>query len=80
MATARLTTDLHGRLTDESTITVDGRTYPVPARVDSLAGRLAPARIVQALRDAGWKPATNYYNDLDKHAADGYTDIAVEPI
>lgn len=63
MTTGYFTTDPDGRLTDDSTLEVDGHTYPIPARTDR-GGQFAPIRIAEALRAAGYKAATDYYGDL----------------
>lgn len=74
---ATITTDRDGRLTDESTLTVNGVTMPVPSHTSN-AGRLAAARILKALADAGYRPANGYYTDLDS-SHDGYVTVNVVP-
>jgi hypothetical protein len=76
---ASITTDTGGRLTDDSTLCVDGQTTPVPTRAE-VGGRFAPRRIVEALAERGYQPATNYYADLQPHDADGYLNIAIVPL
>lgn len=75
---ARITTRPEGGLTDDSTLTIDGHTTPVPQRAE-VGGRLAPLRIVEALATRGYRPATDYYADLGEQH-DGYFDMAVTPI
>lgn len=56
-ATAHLTTT-NGLVTAASTITINGQTYPVPARVNLPSGQptiAAPARIGVTLRAAGYQ-------------------------
>ncbi len=72
--TVRVTTDTEGRLTEDSTLTYGSTTIPVPERGTT---RMAPHRIIAALKLAGLRPATNYYDDLSD--GDGYVDIAVRP-
>ncbi len=74
MATARVTTDTDGRLTDASTLTFGDVTIPVPDRGIT---RMAPHRIWAAMQVVGVQPATNYNDDITH--GDGYVDIAVRP-
>jgi hypothetical protein len=63
-----------GRIDNDSVLVIDGTTYPIPERTEN-AGRLAPARICAALKDAGYEPATNYYNDLGDVDPNGVFEI-----
>ncbi len=79
---ARITTDADGRICDESTLTIDGHTTPIPQRAE-FGGRMAPRRIIEALAARGYQPATNYYDDLINTAAGyegGYFDMAIAPL
>lgn len=51
---AWVTVDDGGRLMPDSTVTVEGETWPIPERTEQ-AGFLAPARIGVALKQRGWK-------------------------
>lgn len=51
---AWVTLDDAGRLMSDSTVTVDGETWPIPERTEQ-AGILAPVRIGVALKERGWK-------------------------
>ncbi|WP_229398103.1 hypothetical protein [Micromonospora okii] len=57
--TAVAAVDPAGRLTTSSTVTVEGRTAPVPARTER-AGILAPVRLAEALSSLGWRPVTRW--------------------
>lgn len=74
MLLATITVDADGRLTDDSTLIIDGTTHPIPARTGH-AGTLAPARICQAIADAGYRPATTYYDDLAQHVGHVTVDV-----
>lgn len=63
MQVATITVDSQGRLTEDSTLTIDGVTTLIPAH--SGGGWLAPRRIADALAARGYRPATDYYSDLD---------------
>lgn len=65
------------QLADDSTCTVGDDTVPVPARTVAAGGRIAPHRIWAALDLLGYRPATNYYDDISH--GDSYVDIAVVP-
>lgn len=62
MQVATITVDAQGRLTEDSTLTIDGVTTLIPAH--SGGGWLAPRRIADALAARGYRPATDYYSDL----------------
>lgn len=76
MRVATITVDAQGRLTEDSTLTIDGVTTLIPAH--SGGGWLAPRRIADALAARGYRPATDYYSDLDG-PRDGVLTIAVCP-
>jgi len=76
MTFAYITTDADGRLADDSTCTIGDTTIPVPPRVDP-GGRVAPMRIAHTLVSLGYRPATNYYNDISR--ADNGIYVAVIP-
>jgi hypothetical protein len=80
MLTATITTDTDGRLTADSTCTIEGRTVAVPERVPC-CGRLAPSRITAAIQELGYTTASlggpRYYGTLTQH--DGYVTVAVVP-
>jgi hypothetical protein len=63
--TAPITAHIHGRpdgtIGSDSTIEIEGTVYPIPERGIS---RVATHRIWACLEAAGYKPATNYYDDL----------------
>ncbi len=67
---ARITTDAAGRLADDSTCTIDGVIAPVPVR-HAGGGFFAPRRIAQVIHDMGYRPATNYSDDITIEAAQG---------
>lgn len=75
---ARITTCPEGRLADDSTLTVDGHTTPIPQRAE-VGGRIAPRRIIEAPAARGYRPATNYHDDLGETDPGGWFDIAVVP-
>lgn len=53
------------RLANDSTITIDGVTYPIPERAD-LGSVLAPERIRKAILDAGYRPIPAYSGSWPK--------------
>lgn len=62
---AIVTTDGPGRLSAESTLTVDGRTIPIPERVPNpidprAMTPLGPLRIVVALAELGYVPVEGW--------------------
>lgn len=67
-----------GRLAADSTITVDGVTYPIPERGwygrDRKPSRAAPHRIAAALESAGYDPR---YSDAGGPDSDGVFEIRV---
>lgn len=67
-----------GRLDADSTITVDGVTYPIPERgwygPDRQPSRAAPHRISAALESAGYQRA---YSDLSGPDENGVFEIQV---
>jgi hypothetical protein len=73
MLIATVTTTSDGKLTDDSTCTINGQTIPVPTRVDG-GGRLAPARIFAAVKALGYT-TVDYYDTLRQY--DGCVTIAV---
>lgn len=73
---AWVTVDDRGRVRDDSTVTVDGQTWPIPARTE-LAGVLAPIRIAHALRDHGWRGIAAAEHDTSQP---GMVGIPVEQI
>ncbi|GGN39155.1 hypothetical protein FHR83_006780 [Actinoplanes campanulatus] len=74
---AYFTVDSDGRLPrQDGTIRVDGQDYLLPMKAQ-VGGFLAPRRILEGLQAAGWKPATDYYSDLD---VDGPGSIRVVPL
>lgn len=75
MQVATITVDAQGRLTEDSTLTIDGVTTLIPAH--SGGGWLAPRRIADALAARGYRPATDYYSDLDG-PRDGVLTIYIE--
>jgi len=80
MLIATITTDPDGRLTDDSTCTINGQTVPVPLRVPH-AGRVAPARIVAAIQELGYTTiaadgSSLYYGTLRRF--DGCVTVAVD--
>jgi hypothetical protein len=67
---AVVTTDDTSHLTADSTLTVDGVTIPIPARVPNPLGGdgttpLAPHRILAALTELGYRPATRTWRHED---------------
>jgi hypothetical protein len=80
MLTATITTDPDGRLTADSTCTIEGQTIPVPDRAPD-GGRLAPKRITAAIHELGYTTAGPdgplYYATFARH--DGYVTVAVVP-
>lgn len=80
MATARITTDTDGRLTPESTATLNGRTVPIPERTEAWGRTESALRVIEALRELTVRPATNYFDDLEHHHAEGYFTVTVVQI
>ena len=74
MTTTAIVTTTNGRLTADSTLTIDGVVYPIPERA-MVGGVFAPRRIIEALRDAGYRPV-DYYNQRE---VPGGVEFEVEP-
>jgi hypothetical protein len=76
--TAYVQADPSGRLTADSTLTVEGATYPIPKRgwygSDRSPSRAAPHRISAALDAAGYEPG---YLDVSEPDASGRFEIQV---
>lgn len=85
MKYARVTVDTNGRITQDSTLTLDDKTVPIPEQVPLGKGDhyscAAPHRIGRVLVDEfGYKFASDFRDNIIDRKAAGYQLIPVEEL